>query len=447
MKARYLIILTLLVFSPNPLHALQEEDPKELLIRAEWIFRGDGDGLEEGLHILLRGDRIEKIGPDLKAPPGAEVIDAPGMCAMPGLIDAHVRLFDGFLVGPVYLYPAWGVTTVRDLENHSLRVKGLKEIIDSGEILGPRIVYSGESLTWKEQSAPFQIVLGDEEEAESAVRKLAGEGAGFLVLSSGITKEAAEAVLEAASALDLPAAADLLSSEDLDALEAVRLGVKSIEGLGGVPQALAEEAGFQESPLFSWLCMDKEKEAVLINEIVQREVYLVPTLNAFEKMYLPADLVLAKDETTRGLSDTTWEYWKELILERDKSPWWTASRLLHYQYSRKFIRNAASAGARIVAGSRAPIPGVAPGAGLHRELELLVDAGLEPSAALRAAMIEAARCIGAEEDLGSIEKGKYADLLIVEGNPLDDIVATKNICWVIKGGGVIPRGEIPGFDR
>lgn len=447
MKTRYLLMLSLLVFSPNPLHALQEEDPRELLIRAEWIFRGDGDGLEEGLRILCRGDRIEKIGPDLKAPPGADVIDAPGMCVMPGLIDAHVRLFDGFLVGPVYLYPAWGVTTVRDLENHSLRIKGLKEIIDSGEIMGPRIVYSGESLAWKERTAPFQIVLESVEEAKSAVRKLAKEGAGFLVLSSGITKEAAEAAVEEASALDLPAAADLLSSKDLDALEAVRMGVRSIEGLGGVPQALAGEAGSDESPLFSWLRMDKEKQAVLINEIVQREVFLVPTLCAFEKMYLPADLVLAEDETTRGLSDTTREYWKELILERDESPWWTASRLLHFQYSRKFIRAAASAGARIAAGSRAPIPGVAPGAGLHRELELLVDAGLEPAAALRAAMIEAARCIGAEKDIGTIEEGKYADLLIVEGNPLADIIATKNIRWVIKGGGVIPREEIPGFGR
>ncbi|MHC4943028.1 MAG: amidohydrolase family protein, partial [Planctomycetota bacterium] len=405
--------------------------------------------VEKGISILCRGGRIEAIGPDIDAPAGAMVIDAPGTCALPGLIDAHVRLDDGFLVSPVYLFSAWGVTTVRDLDNTLLRVQGLNDTIQSGEIVGPNIIYSGESLTHKEKISPFQRHVENSGHAEELVKRLVRHGAGHVLLSSGITSETAAAVIETASEHGLPVTADLLSSRTLDARDALRLGARSLERLGGIPQAIrrdnAPSLPEELSVLFCWLFRDEKKEAELIREIVERDVYLIPTLVAFEKMSLPSSFILSKENMPAGLPPSMTDYWREIRTGFDRIPWWASACRLHLDYARNFVRQAAGAGAKIVAGSGTPTPGVGPGTGLHREIELLVEAGLTPAEALNAATLEAARCLGREQDLGSLEPGKIADLVLVQGNPLEEIGSIKEVCYVIQRGRLVKREEIPGF--
>jgi hypothetical protein len=427
------------------------EGVRPLLVRAEWLFTGRGDDLAHGMDVLCRGGRIVEVGEGIQTPKNALVLEGPGLCVLPGLIDVHVRLDDGFERAPLYLFLAWGVTTVRDFENALPRINGLKEIIEKGEIFGPRILSSGESLTTQEKNAPFQFPVTDPDEARAAVDRLAKGGADFLFLSHPISPSHAEAAVKQARSLDVLCAADLLESTSWDALKAVEIGVHSLERLGGVPQAVCANGGLARStyprPLFQWLNRDLEKENALIQEIVKHGVYLVPTLAAFEAVTLPDKIVLAEGKGTQGLPGTARKYWREIRARRGYLPWWPASCLLHLRYSQAFLLSAHRAGARIAAGSGAPTPGVAPGFGLHRELELLVDAGLSPAKALCAATLDAARCIGAEKELGTIEPGKAADLLIVEGNPSQNIANTQRIKWVIKEGRLVKREEIPGFSE
>jgi imidazolonepropionase-like amidohydrolase len=445
---KYRTWLTALLFAgillPSPVFS------QALLIRAEMVFRGDRDRVEKGIDILCIGDRIAAIGPDLETPDGAKIIEAPGMCALPGLIDAHVHLDDGILVSPIYLFLAWGVTTVRDMENAGLRIKGLRELIDSGEILGPRIVYGAESITGDKPHSPFHIQAQDAAAARSAVKRIAEHGADFVLLSANVTPEAAEAAKQEASTMGLTVAVDLLESTRLDALDAARLGMNSLERLGGVPQALRSGKPDQSShappsALFYWLQMDEEKEAQLILELVDREVYLVPTLASFEIMAMPAKEALKNGEATRGLPETGWDSWKEQRNLQDRLPWWSPACLLHFQYAKRFISRAAKAGVKIVAGSGTPTPGLAPGRGLLREIELLAEAGLQPEEALMAATSGAAACLGRQFDIGTLGKGKKADIVLIAGNPLRDLSLLKNIIWVIKGGKPVDRQGIPGF--
>lgn len=445
----FILLWPLAVVAITGADAEEVKTAPTLFIQTTWVFRGGGHDLEEGIAIICRNGRIEAIGPDLEAPPGAIVLEASGTCALPGLIDAHVRLHDGFLISPVYLFSAWGVTTVRDFENIRLRAQHLKETIDSGAVLGPNIVFSGESLAGPDQTGPIQLVAENPDSAPDLVNLLVRDGAEAVHLSSGITKEIARAVVEQAEATGLPVAADLLVSRSLNALEAVRLGAHSLERLGGVPQAVrkddAPELPVDQSPLFYWLWRDTKKESDLIREIVQGGVYLVPTLVAFEKMSTPGALNLSEQNRPSGLPASMVEYWQEVQSGMDQASGWAAGCRLHLDHAKAFIGKAEKAGAKIVTGSATPTPGVGPGTGLLREIELLIEAGLTPAQALNAATIEAARCLKKDQDLGSLEPGKKADLLIVQGNPFEAITALKEIRWVIQGGRLVKREEIPGL--
>jgi imidazolonepropionase-like amidohydrolase len=405
--------------------------------------------VEKGIDILCEGDRIEAVGPGLEAPDGARIIEAPGMCALPGLIDAHVHLDDGFEVSPIYMFLAWGVTTVRDFENAGLRIKGLRELIDSGELLGPRIVYSAEAVSWGRKYSPFQIQARTAAAARAAVQKVAGDGADFIFLASGVTAEIVDAAQYQAALFKLPLAVDLLENMEVDAMKAARLGVNSLERLGGVPQAILSKGIdiHQPSALYHWLQKDDTKEELLLRELAKRRVFLVPTLASFEKMALPAAGALKESEATRGLQQTTWDSWREQRAIQDRLTWWAPACHLHFLYSKKFIGHAARVGVKIATGSGTPTPGLPPGYGLLREIELLVESGLKPAEALRAATVDAAECVGKRFELGLIEKGRLADIIIVEGNPLHDLSHLKKLKWVIKGGHVVERREIPGFGK
>ncbi|MFH1998347.1 MAG: amidohydrolase family protein [Planctomycetota bacterium] len=421
-----------------------------LLIRAEWTFDGLGSEVEKGICILCEGDRIKAIGPEIKAPAGARILEGEGLCVMPGLIDAHVRLLDGFLVSPVYLFPAFGVTTVCDFENSVLCAEGLNDTIASGQITGPGLVYSGESLTKSVKPMMFQIPVVSPEETRTAVRKLADHGAGLLVLSSGLEPAAARVAIEEAAARGMKIAADLLESREIDASSALEMNIDRLERMGGIPQAIRVDrentTPLDRSALFDWLEQDPEKQKTLIKEIVRKGVFLVPSLVAFEKMSLYPNQVLSEENLDPSITQGTLDYWTQVWDGFAATPWWPAACRLHFEYSRRFIKEAVEAGAMIAAGSATPTPGVLPGLGLHRELELLVQAGLSEPQAIKAATAWAAQCIGKESLIGTLESGKRADLLIVEGNPLDDIRKTRNIRWVILGGKIVKREEIPGLN-
>jgi imidazolonepropionase-like amidohydrolase len=129
----------------------------------------------------------------------------------------------------------------------------------------------------------------------------------------------------------------------------------------------------------------------------------------------------------------------------DAKATWTASPRSRAGYANiaEFLKKYSDAGGKILAATDTGITGIIPGVSLHYEMQMLADMGIPPMKALQAATLWAAEVLGREKDLGSIQVGKLADFTIIEGNPLADIGATKNVRMVIKGGEVMKTSYDP----
>lgn len=396
----------------------------------------DGTGrapIENGV-VLIKGNRIAAVGRygELSIPTDAEVIDVSGKAVLPGLIDMHVHLNDGSAV-PLSLFVSAGVTSVRDVGNFTEVVKRLAE-----QNQAPRIFYSGESL----HSGPYTHIsfatrVKTEKEARRAVRQCVQAGASLIKLADDISPEILRAIIEEAHSYGLPVTYDFgARNRTIDAATAIEMGLDGIEHASGIPSAVrsnrAPAPKSEELVYWDWRYKDKAKEQALIDAMVARGTFLTPTLVTLEKSALPIEAAL-EGEPAAGLVPlelkAIWQ-WKK----RNGSPSWREMWAFHLENTASFVARFVRAGGRVVAGSDTPTPGVVPGYGLHRELELLVEAGLMPLQAIQAATKNAAEFLAKGSELGTLEPGKLADIIVVSGNPLSDISAIRKISLVILDG-------------
>jgi hypothetical protein len=301
-------------------------------------------------------------------------------------------------------------------------------LTDTNQIVGPRIFYAGEALDrLNGNTTPTQ--------AAADVRKRIDNGASVIKIVNDTRPELVAAVVQEAHRRSIPVTADLFGNLTLSAGQGIQLGLDGIEHLSGVPRSILADS---EQPLprpvdalFGWLDKDEKKEAELVAEMVRRGTYITPTFAMLEAM-----------SRVPRISDPGTEY----VFPRMK--WfWTASDYLstfdptrqsafsvHYTSSRAFIAKLAAAGGRITAGTDTPTPGVVPGYALHRELQLLANSGLTPMGAIQAATRTAAECLGRSRDLGTVEPGKLADLIVTGGSPSTRISDIRRLEMVFKGG-------------
>ena len=378
--------------------------------------------------VVIDNGVFTAVGTEVEYPAEAEVIDLHGLAVMPGLIDCHVHLGGltvgrpGRAIGKVSLGDMasffWdyarnyarrrrlaienGVTTIRsagDLYPHILR---LRDRIAAGSLPGPKIVAPGPTITAPGGHPASTIYRSNRYIVENAIRQIADAGA-----ARDEVKRLAEGGVDCIKAiysdidpmdtrhrvprlpLDVLAAlADESHKHGLklmvhtgsadETLDAVRVGADSIEH-GLLPGGESIQFG------------DK-----LIVAMLERHTYFVPTLAtawAYSQAY--PDLFRALKETVRRLHE---------------------------------------AGVRIAAGTDSGSPGVVVGSGLHREMEMLVELGMKPAEAVRAATANAADNLGKANQLGRIESGMIADLVAIDGDPDQDISSTRNVRLVVQGG-------------
>jgi imidazolonepropionase-like amidohydrolase len=364
--------------------------------------------------IVARNGIIEAFGSNktVKIPPGAEIIDAGKRYVIPGLIDAHNHLgIDGDevkqLEEPDDVTMARclknakaqvldGVTTLRDMgEKNGLDFR-LRELFASGKALGPRLLCAGRWITTPHGHCayPQMLVVSGVDAVRRAVRKNIDAGADVikLMVSGGISspttsptesywsKTDIEAAVEEAHHADLPIAAHCFGGQALrDCLEA---GVDTIEHGG-------------------YILSDEDLDA-----LKRADKILVYTLAFF----------------SRGLrSDSLASDWPEAIKQRMVDSFDTV---------KESIRRTARAGLRIAVGSDS----VHEDHALAEGMELLVECGFSPRDVLLAATKGSAQACFMTENIGALEVGKRADIVILEENPFEDIRAVKNVWGVIKDG-------------
>jgi imidazolonepropionase-like amidohydrolase len=408
----------------------------------------DGNGgppLDDSL-ILIQGERIADVGrrSDITVPPDAVKIQAAGKTVLPGLIDMHVHLSKG---DDLQLFLAAGVTTVRDVGNFTAWVARLAAGTRSKEFLGPRIFFSGESFVHESGFAAWQQPTKDVEEARAKVRERIAHGASVIKIVADITPELAQAIVEEAHRASVPVTADILGNNMVTAECAIGLGVDGLEHVSGVPQSIrrngspadtSEPVGY--NAMFGWLYPDQQKEQALIASIVEHGTYVVPTFVVLENQ---AGVPIPPDPATKYLSRRAATLWTAMSRLPDFGSNTTEMAFFaQFAYSQPFVRKLAAAGGRIVAGTDTPTPGLVPGFSLHRELELLVQAGLTPMQAIEASTKTAAQFLGRKDQIGTVAAGKLADVIIVDGALEQNIVDIRKVRTVLQGGAVYDAAEL-----
>lgn len=362
--------------------------------------------------VVIRGERIAAVGKRdaVKVPNGAEVVDAKGLTLVPGLIDSHFHI-DGDDPLPA-LYLSHGVTSVRDpgqwIEAYDAARKATAPV--------PRLFLCGPHLDSPPPAYPTDsFIVRDAEETRLAVNRFVDDGASAIKVYFRLPLALIRVAIETAHARGVPVMGHL---EIVDARDAIRAGIDGIEhatSFGTALLPLRDAEKYRQSVLASndarregryqvWNALDLKtpQAASLFKLIVDRGVVVSPTLAVFERQ--------------RSDKDTT------------------DMHVHAFKQMEAFVGLANKAGAKIVVGSHSDVPHAKRGWAYQRELELLVESGLTPMQALVAGTMENALYFHISDRLGSIETGKLADLVLVDGDPLKDISNMRRIKRVMLNG-------------
>ena len=409
---------------------------------ATLIDGGGGDPKRDAL-IIIRNGHIESVARvnEIAVPRGAEEINLAGKTIVPGLIDAHAHV-ERWAVGR---YLAWGVTTVRDLHSSTDSGVALRSELNLGSVSGPRMFTAGAMIDGVPTTYANATGVSTPDQARRAVDQHAVAGVDYLKIYTKITPSLLRSLLDEAEKLRLPVAAHLGKT---DAVTAARAGVISIEHMAGVVQAATGDPAYGAAHNTfltgwtveekGWATLDSGAVARTARTLAQTKVTIVPTLVVHDMLSRLDNPILL---TRPGMEDVP-ENAQSVrsvpsLLQRTG---WRAADFDAFRRSRRrqdqFVREYKRAGGAIAAGSDAANQLLIPGYSLHEEMALLVAAGLTPLEAITAATRRGAQLLHADS-LGMVAPGKVADLLILNTNPENNIVATRNIAMVMIRGRVI----------
>lgn len=350
---------------------------------------------------------------------GATRTDGRGAYVIPGLWDMHVHaLWDASVPAPFFrMFLDAGVTSLRDMGG-DLKVAVAARAGADGCSLQPHFWFAGPFLDGPQPVDPaLSIALRTPQDGQAAVRMLKRQGVDFLKVYSLVPGDVFAAILDEAERAGLPVAGHLPGS--------VKVSDPNVRRMASIEHLAIELGG---------LCTFDDPAACgpVFDALINAGVAMTPTLIARETSTRMAD----KDfrPTYEGLPPAVRSYWESsLNLTAGRDDAWRAQRKVSLAHARRMTRELARRNAVLLGGSDAGTPFVVPGASLHDELALMVEAGLSPLEALRAATVAPARFMK-RADMGRIAPGAVADLVLLSGNPLDDIRNTRRIVGVYVNG-------------
>jgi hypothetical protein len=376
--------------------------------------------------VVVAGNKIASVGPASAAtvPKGTRVVDGRGKFLIPGLWDMHVHLGNASEAAlPVLI--AYGITGVRDMGSPSFstlrrwRIEAL-----TGVRVGPRIVAPGPILT---EGPPMshEMVVHGAEGGRRAVDTLAGEGVDFIKVTQSLDRDTYFAVADEARKIGLPLAGHLPVNDSGDGfkvsgVEASNAGQKCLEHMHGIPLS------FQKN--------DPE----LFPTLLRNGTWVDPTLTTYWARAHVHELALQSDPRLRHIAPSFKQWWDSQIpgFSSDDS-----MSIKNFGWRMSGVKTLYQAGVPLLAGTDLGFAYIYPG-DLAKELELFVQAGLPALDALRTATINPARYLNMEKDLGSVETGKTADLVLLDGNPIEDIRSVRLVRAVVANGRFFDRAEL-----
>ena len=420
------------------------------------LIDATGAAVRTDVTVLVEGKHISQIGKsaEMAVPKAAKVVDGSGKYLIPGLWDMHVHeIFGAWLPEDEKIIPllfvANGVTGVRDMGGDLEPLKKWRARIADGKMLGPRMIIAGPMLDGPVPQFPSSAPVKDAADGRRIVDELQKNGADFIKIQSLIPRDGYFAAAEEAKKDGIVFAGHV--PDKVRATEASNAGQKSIEHLTGVfegcstveDELMAAPRGPGRGRFLS--TYDPERAQKLIALFVKNQTWQAPTLYWERGEWLIEQTNSGVDPLAKyapaAWRERTWPMFTRDIL----SGWSTdpvADREKFFQAELKMVGEMNKAGVPILAGTdTAAGVRVYPGFSLHEELELLVKAGLTPMEALQAATLNAGKYLGLT-DTGTIEKGKRADLVLLDSNPLADIKNTRKIRSVVLAGRYFSREDL-----
>ena len=401
--------------------------------------------------IVIRGDTIAAVtGPDERAdiPADAVRIDGRGKFAIPGLIDAHVHVvhvldfahLTGDQVLPLYL--AAGVTSIRSTGDEIVAATLVARLAAASPGTSPRVFTCSPLL---DGDPPIHRDVGRAVTDPNQVRALFDDLAPWDITTvkiyAGTGRAVGKAIIDEGHRRGLFVTAHL---GNYPAQAAVADGIDGLEHIWSVfnyiiPPEVAGQPGHRgRLDLNNALCES------LIADLVKHKTYVDPTLAVFRNMILLPDVPEIRDHPDNGrVPRRLREFWP-VYLSRTGCPQGGSldDRRREFAKFQELTGKLYRAGVPLLVGTDSPEPNVPPGFSLHQELEMLVESGLTPAAALQAATRNNAAALRMGERLGAISPGKLADLVLLTANPLDDIRHTRRIELVVRDGRSVTPTEL-----
>jgi len=431
-----------------------------------------GAAPRSGQTVLVVGDRIMTVGAagSVRLPPGATIADGTGKFLIPGLADMHVHLTaagepDGSRRFMIPLLLANGITTVRDMGGYLESLVPLRQEISKGKRIGPQIVFAGPYLDGSPLSFEPSFVVNNPTQANDDVRQLVRRGVDFIKVQSTLSRDAYFAIAEAAQREQIVFVGHV--PDRVTASEAADAGQHSVEHLTNVlrgcssdearlmreqfyvppkketlQQAHARVVRWQQQLLGSY---SRPAADELIAKFAEKDVWQTPTLVLLKNDAFPtAANSRTQDERIEYIPQALLTIWKKARAEQMRfvTPMESELREQLFAKSAALVGQMWKGGVHVLAGTDSPAPYVLPGFALHEELAMLVDAGLAPMEAIEAATREPAEFLGRAKDSGTVAAGKYADLVLLDANPVDDIRNTRRISAVVLRGRMLDRAAL-----
>ena len=405
--------------------------------------------------VVLERNRILSVGPSktAKYPRNAPSVNARGFFLIPGLWDMHVHLlfgdwFPGARDISLPLFLANGVTSVRDMGSELQTVQEWRNEIEGRLLLGPRILTSGPMLDGPKPRFPSSMAIATPDDGRRAVDALKERGADFIKLQSLIPREAVLAIAEEAKKQEIAFEGHV--PDAVRASEMSNAGMKSFEHLIGIFEgSAANEDDYLKGAKSDGRLLasfDGTRAAALAALLAKNKTWQCPTL-VWERGGNLMDVTdFAKDGRAKYVpaawKTKTWQRFAEEI----KQGYGDDDINVRKEFIEKeleVVQLLHKAGVPFLAGTDTPAGVyVFPGFSLHEELQRFVAAGFTPREALQTATWNPAQFSGEDQQLGTIEKGKLADLVLLGANPLEDISNTQKIAAVIFDGRYYARKEL-----
>jgi hypothetical protein len=426
------------------------------------VIDGSGGAPRRAATVVLRGGWIEAVGPSrtVAVPTGARVLDLTGRYVMPGLIDMHAHVAMGPVTVDRKAAPpmrmeyddaasreltgtllAFGVTTIRNPAGPTREAVAIRDDVRAGRLRGPRILTAGAVID-RTSFPGLSTMVTSEAEIRAEVAKQVAARVDYVKLYALLPAPLVAAGIDEAHRRGVKAIAHLFATTWTDAANAGIDGILHITpgspALLPAPRRQELQRSFRGTQFmlewFEYVDLDSPEITEMLRALVAHHVSLDPTLVVFEALARGNDTAITRSPDLRFAPPSLVENWRSAFT---LGMGWTDQdyAAAHAVWPRvlAFTKKLYEAGVLLTAGTDLANPWIGPPA-IHRELELLVAAGIPPAEVIRIATRNGAQALGLLSELGTVEAGKRADLLVLTADPLADIRGTRSIEWIIQDG-------------